>query len=57
LNGERINPFTCIQQLSNGEISNEAWVKKCQAFGIADLQLVTSTNKESAASQEALPFG
>jgi len=56
-NGEQIDPFKLIQQLSDGSISKEAWAEKCRALGIEDLRLVTPLDKKDAASQRILPLG
>ena len=53
--GERMDPFQAVFQLSNGETSPETWVKKAKQLGIEEIPLV-STYKAAAATQESLPF-
>jgi Zn-dependent protease with chaperone function len=36
---EQINPPALIEELAGGKISPENWVKMCEEFGIADLEL------------------
>jgi hypothetical protein len=36
---EQINPPALIEELANGKISPENWMKMCEQFGIADLEL------------------
>jgi hypothetical protein len=36
---DRINPSVLIEELVEGKISPENWVKMCNEFGIADMEL------------------
>jgi hypothetical protein len=51
---ERINPPALIEELSEGKISPENWMKMCEEFGIVDLEL-TFTAGGALASDERAP--
>jgi heat shock protein HtpX len=57
-NGEKLEPFQLIVQLSDGVIWNEAWTEMCQKYGIEDLQFVPTPRAANASTQDgALPSG
>ena len=56
-NGEEINPFKLIQQLSDGSISKDAWSEKCRKFGIEDVPLGALKNGTRLEVADSLPLG
>jgi heat shock protein HtpX len=48
---ERINPPELIEELVEGKISPENWVKMCEELGIADLELTFTAGSGSASDE------
>jgi hypothetical protein len=46
--GVRIKPFTIIQQLSAGELSEDEWQRECEQAGIAEMDLGQPMSSTSA---------
>jgi Zn-dependent protease with chaperone function len=49
--GEQIDPFKLIGQLSDGTVSKQAWAEKCQKMGLDGIPLAAQKTAETASSQ------
>jgi heat shock protein HtpX len=51
---EQLDPYKLMTQLSDGAISKEAWLTRCQALGIEDLALAKIADNSAETKQEVL---
>src|ERR1700722_5053283 len=51
---EQLDPYKLMTKLSDGAISKEAWLTKCQARGIEDLPLAKIADDSAETKQEVL---
>jgi len=51
--GEQVDPFQVVRQLSEGTLSSTDWKTRCQTLGISDIPVASTKTEAGAASQQA----